>query len=322
MLKALSLAAALALSSQPDAPTTPGADPAPREAKPAQDAFARDICDDTPRVIASGLGMAEGPSWMGDRWVIADMSQNAILTLGQAPGAKPEVLHQNAGKPTGTAIDSQGRILTARWDGSIARHEKDGTVTTLAARFEGKRLNSPNDLALRKDGMIFFTDPTFGIDVEDRQLEFRGVFALDPAAKPESALRAVARDFIMPNGLCLSPDEKRLYVADYGRNHIRVFDVAPDGSLANGRVFADVSVGQGMGRADGLKCDSRGNLYATGKGGVHVFSPDGQSLGVIRIDWASNLAFGGSDGRTLLITERSRIWSVKVKIPGPGFAAN
>ncbi len=199
------------------------------------------------------------------------------------------------------------------------RQEPDGRLTVLASHYNGLELNSPNDIVVRGDGAIYFSDPNFGRRPtrygvpRPQQLPFQAVFRLDPAA---GALTPVADDFDQPNGLCFSPDETRLFVNDSPRGHIRVFDVLPDGSLRGGAVWAEVR-GAGPGVPDGMKLDAAGNLYCAGPGGIHIFDPHAACLGVIRTpEQAANFCWGGADLRDLFICASTTLWRVRVRVAG------
>ena len=188
-------------------------------------------------------------------------------------------------KSNGLTWDREGRLLACEHATSrVTRTEPDGRITVLASHYEGKELNSPNDIVVKRDGAIYFSDPTYGrIEFygvpRPTELDFRGVYRLDPGTK---ALTLLVDDFKQPNGLCFSRDEKHLFVNDTERGHIRMFEVQPDGTLDRGRVWAETS-GEGPGAPDGMKIDSAGNVYCCGPGGIHVFDPKGTCLGVIRM---------------------------------------
>jgi gluconolactonase len=158
----------------------------------------------------------------------------------------------------------------------VSRIEADGSVTTLADRYQGKRLNSPNDVVMKSDGTVYFTDPPYGIKPEEKEQPHNGLYRI----LPDGAVELLADDFDRPNGLAFSPDEAILYVGDSPRRHVRAFDVRPDGSLTNARILADMDHPQ-PGSPDGMKVDEAGHLYVTGATGVWVFEPDGSHLGVI-----------------------------------------
>lgn len=215
----------------------------------------------------------------------------------------------------GLTLDRQGRLVfCAHGDRAIVRLEKDGSRTILADRYEGKRLNSPNDLVMRSDGALYFTDPSYGLRGVDKnplmELSFHGVFLLK-----EGQLQLLDKDpqGAAPNGIVLSPDEKYLYVGA-GRKITR-YDVRPDGAIANGRVFVDMTEDKTPGGVDGMKVDRNGNIYSTGPGGVWIISPEGKHLGTIPVP-AANLAFGDADSKTLYFTARRDLYRIRVNISG------
>ena len=188
----------------------------------------------------------------------------------------------------------------------------------LASHHDGKELNSPNDVVVKSDGAIYFSDPTYGRRehfgvLREPQLAFRGVYRLAPDGK---TLTLLADDFGQPNGLCFSLDEMVLFVNDTDRQHIRAFDVKGDGTLANNRIWAK-TVGDGAGAPDGMKIDSAGNVYSCGPGGIHVFAPDATCLGVIKVpEHAANFCWGDDDLKSLFITASKSIYRIRVQVPG------
>jgi gluconolactonase len=194
----------------------------------------------------------------------------------------------------------------------LTRLELDGSITVLADRFQSKRLNSPNDVVVKRDGAIYFSDPPYGIKPEQKEQPIQAVYRLSP----EGELTVVAADFDAPNGLAFSPDERQLYIDDSGRRHIRVFDVLPDGSLANGRLFCDLNVPQ-PGAPDGMKLDSAGRIYCTAAGGIWVLDAEGTHLGTIVTPVSpSNCAWGDADWQTLYITAINSVYKIRVNTPG------
>ncbi|BBK42624.1 gluconolactonase [Allostella vacuolata] len=267
--------------------------------------------------VASGCIFTEGPLWHPDGFLLfSDMPGDHLRRWSAADGVT--TFRRPCNKSNGLAWDRQGRLLACEHATSrVTRTEADGTITVLATHHEGRELNSPNDLVVGRDGAIYFSDPTygrmehFGVPRQP-QLDFRGVFRIDPAG----TLRLLADDFGQPNGLCFSHDGTRLFVNDTDRQHIRVFDVGPDGALAGGRVWA-VTEGEGAGAPDGMKIDSAGNLYCCGPGGIHVFAPDATCLGVIQVpEYTANFAWGDSDYRSLFITASTSVYRIRVEVPG------
>jgi gluconolactonase len=222
-------------------------------------------------------------------------------------------------KANGNTYDRAGRMLSCEHATSrVTRTEPDGTITVLATHCRDKELNSPNDIVVKSDGRIYFTDPTYGrmphYGVERAvQLDFRGVYRVE---EDGSGLTLLAGDFGQPNGLCFSRDEKRLFVNDTERGHIRAFDVGADGLLAGGAVWAEVT-GSGNGAPDGMKLDRDGNLYCCGPGGLHVLSPNARSLGVIQTpEVVANFTWGDDDFRSIFLTASTSLYRVRTKTPG------
>lgn len=217
----------------------------------------------------------------------------------------------------GIARDPQGRIVyAAEADRALVRLEADGKRTMLAERYDGKRLNSPNDLVFRKDGSLYFTDPSgggrFGTWDLKKELPYQGVFLLK-----DGKLQLLIQDLDRPNGIVLSPDEKSLYVNDSNTRVIMRYDVRPDGTVANGRLFADMRMGKGNGNPDGMKFDERGNLYSVGPGGIWVFTPAGKQIGlIVPPENAPGFAFGDPDRKTIYMAASSKLARVKLNIAG------
>ena len=200
----------------------------------------------------------------------------------------------------------------------VTRTEADGTITVLASHYGGQELNSPNDVVVKSDGAVYFTDPVFGRREffglpREQELDFQGVYRIAPE---DGSLRLLVDDFEQPNGLCFSLDESRLFINDTPRGHVRVFDVLPDGGITRGDVWADVT-GEGVGVPDGLKSDSQGNIYCTGPGGIHVFDADTTCLGVILMpEKTANFNWGEDDMRTIFTTSSTSVYRLRVKVPG------
>ena len=284
--------------------------------------FANVIESDAPfDRIAHGLWFGEGPVWDKRQGQLfwTDIIGNAIWTW--RPGIGREIVVEPTQHANGMTLDGEGRLVVAGWCGrNIWRREHDGTNVVLASRYEGRKLNSPNDIVVRSDGSIWWTDSVGGLiipgmvaqDVQ-RYLDVQGVFRLSPDG---ARVSLVIDDCTYPNGLAFSPDEQRLYVNDTKLGLIRVFDVRADDSVSEGRLFHELT-GSEMGVADGMKVDVEGNVYCTGPGGIHVISPDGTLLGRLRIHGeATNLAWGGDDWRTLFITTFDSVLRTRGRIPG------
>lgn len=279
------------------------------------------ILDDNARVekVAGDFEFTEGPVWYPDGFLLfSDIPANTIYkwTLNQ----NPEVFRRPSANANGNTLDREGRLITAEHGNRrISRTEEDGAIVTLADRYEGKRLNSPNDLVVKSDGSIYFTDPPYGIKSSEEELGFYGVYRL----APDGNLTLLVRDFVRPNGIALSPDETKLYVNDSEKGHIRVFDLKADGTVENGRIFAEQKNPSQEGVPDGMKVDREGNIYSTGPGGVWVFAPSGDLLGIIEIpEVPTNIGWGDADYKSLYITAQNSLYRIRLKVPGvaPGLS--
>jgi gluconolactonase len=269
--------------------------------------------------IAGGFLFTEGPLWHPKQkfLLFSDMPGDIVRRWSPAEGIR--TFRQPCNKANGETYDRQGRLLSCEHATSrVTRTEPDGTITVLATHYGDKELNSPNDIVVKSDGAIYFTDPTYGrADFygvpREPELAFRAVYRLEPETRK---LTLLADDFAQPNGLCFSPDEKRLFVNDTERRHIRAFEVQSGGLLANGRVWAETT-GIEEGWPDGMKTDSAGNVYCSGPGGIHVFDPEANCLGVIRTpEPTANFTFGDDDCRSLFITASTSVYRVRVTVPG------
>jgi gluconolactonase len=290
-------------------------------------------------VLADGFDWSEGPVWIrdGEYLVFNDIPPNKAYKWSEKGGL--EVYLEPAGftgdEPrggeqgaNGLALDRAGRLLLCQHgDRRVARMEAPTSAprpefVTLASHYEGHRLNSPNDLIVHSSGAIYFTDPPYGLEgnVNDpaKELDFQGVYRISPAG----AVTLVSKELPRPNGIGLSPDESKLYVANSdGRRPIwMVFDVQDDGTLENERVFFNAAelAKSGPGGPDGLKIDEQGNLFATGPGGVVILSPEGKHLGTILAGLTANCAFG-DDGRTLYMTSDDKLQRIRLKTKGLGW---
>jgi gluconolactonase len=261
---------------------------------------------------ADGFQFTEGPVWNSAGFLLfSDIPANQIVKF--VPGAAPTAFRTSSGNSNGLTYDRAGRLLACEHSNRrVTRQEADGSLTVLASSYDGKKLNSPNDIVVRSDGTIYFSDPPYGIREEQKELPFQGVYKISPEGK----LTLLAQDFDRPNGIALSPDEKTLYVDDSARLHVRAFDVAPDGSISHGRILAELkSARQGV--PDGMKVDRKGNLYVTGPGGVWVFDKRGKHLGTILMaELPANCGWGDADYRTLYLTARTGLYRIRLKIPG------
>ena len=270
---------------------------------------------DAVETIAEGLVFTEGPLWLPDGSLLfQDVKAEKSYRVG--PDGKLALLRDNTGAANGQTFDAEGRVVFCEQTGRrISRMNRDGSnVETVVETWQGARLNSPNDIVARSDGLLYFTDPPYGVAPPDRQLHFQGVFALDGLGVP----RLILDDFEKPNGLAFSPDEKTLYVCDTARYHVRAFAIEKSGSLVvgSGRVFATLDPGQ-PGGPDGMKVDREGRVYVAVALGVWVFEPDGKLLGILGLPKRpSNLNWGGPDGKTLAITAVDHVYRVRFNVAG------
>ncbi len=265
----------------------------------------------TVELVDDGFEFTEGPIWYQDALLFSDIPANTVYQW--TPDGGTEAFMKPSGHANGLAIDTSGHLLLAQHDGQVGRRTQDGSVAVLADTYGGKRLNSPNDLTVASDGTIYFTDPPYGVDEEERELSFSGVYRLSP----DGDLSLLTKSFTRPNGICLSPNDSTLYVNDSQETLIRAYDVTESGDISNGRQFAAPTDEDAQGSTDGMKVDAEGNLYTTGPGGVWVYGPDGTQRARIAVPKApTNLAFGGPDRKTLYITARPHVYRVPVNVPG------
>jgi gluconolactonase len=271
--------------------------------------------------LCTGFRFSEGPIWNPREQCLyfSDMPNDIRRRWRSRDGVVE--MRNPSNKCNGMSYDSAGNLYVCEHvTSSLIMETPAGTREVLATHWQGKRLNSPNDVVVRSDGTIYFTDPTYGrmpvFGLErPQELDFQGVYRV----ARDRGLHCEANDFSQPNGLCLSPDEKTLYVNDTTRAHIRSFDVEADGSLSRSRTFAQ-RIGSGdydEGVVDGMKCDEHGNVYVTGPRGIWVFNPRGTHLGVIRMpEIAGNLNWGGPDWRDLYCCCSTSIYRVRMKVAG------
>ena len=280
--------------------------------------------------LAEGFLFTEGPVWVPDGYLLfSDPNNNTIYRW--SPDGQVSVFRTKSGysgidvgeygQPgsNGLTLDREGRLtINEHGNRRVTRLEKNGQLTVLADRYEGKRLNSPNDLIYKSDGSLYFTDPPFGLpkfyDDSRKELPFSGVFRL-----ANGKLQLLNKELLGPNGLAFSPDEKYLYVDDWDpkKKVVMRYEVNPDGSLSSGQVFFDMTEAPGEDALDGLKVDREGNVYVSGPGGLWILSPGGKHLGtIIGPEHPHNFAWGDEDGRTLYMTARTGLYRIRLKIPG------
>jgi gluconolactonase len=264
-------------------------------------------------LVSSGMGFTEGPVWDPAGFIyVSDEVQNKIFRI-YADGHKEELV--SLGDPDGNTYDAQHQLIDcASVLRAVIRVKPDGTYTVLADRYQGKRLNSPNDVVIGPDGAVYFTDPTSDLPKNQKQeLDFKGVFRLDGNGE----VRLLTKELTEPNGVAFSPDGKRFYVDDSTQRNIRVYDFQPDGTLRNGRIFGEEPGGKGEGVPDGMRVDEAGNLYVTGPGGIWIWDPAGHHLGTIIVpEQSANLAWGDSDWKTLYITATTSLYKIKTNATG------
>ena len=277
--------------------------------------------------LAGGFRFTEGPVWTREGYLLfSDIPANSIFKW--APGEEITLFRKPSGYDgsdapkgafigsNGLTIDSEGRlVICEHGNRRVTRLEKGGALTVLADNYQGTRLKSPNDLVYKSDGSLYFTDPAYITGRRSpKELDFNGIYRLS-----RGEIQLLHRDMTFPNGLAFSPDEKYLYVAnsDRARKAWMRFQLKPDGSLANGTVFYDVTKETEEGIPDGMKVDKNGNLYCTGPGGVWIFSPEGTHLGTIKPpEIPANCAWGGSDGKTLYLTARTGLYRIRLEAEG------
>jgi len=263
--------------------------------------------------LATGFGFTEGPLWHPEGYYyFVDIRQSVLYRL--TPGKTAEVVRSETGEGNGTTFDLEGRLVMCEGGNRrVTRTGRDGRVEVLVDRFDGKRLNRPNDVVCRSDGSIYFTDPSLRVPLAQREVPHAGVYRI----APDGAVTLVA-DCEYPNGLAFSPDERVLYVANTRwAQYIHALELDGAGALVRRRIFADMSSDETDGVPDGMKVDTQGRVFCTGPGGTWVFAPDGARLGVIRTpEVPANVAFGGPDLRTLFLTARTSVYTLRVRTPG------
>ncbi len=266
-----------------------------------------------PERLATGFGFTEGPLWHPDGfYYFVDIRKSHLHRI--TPGKSAELVRDNTGEGNGTTFDLQGRLVICEGGNRrVTRWSADGRSEVLVDRYEGKRLNRPNDVVCKSDGSLWFTDPGLRVPLAERELAYAGVYRIGT----DGGVTLVA-DCEYPNGLAFSPDERTLYVANTRwTQYIHAFELDADGRMLRRRIFADMSSDETDGVPDGMKIDVEGRIYCTGPGGTWVWAPDGTKLGIIRTpEVPANVAFGGADLRTLFFTARTSVYTLRVTTPG------
>jgi len=275
--------------------------------------------------LFTGCRWAEGPAYFaaGRYLVWSDIPNDRMMRFDETDGSV-SVFRHPAGNSNGNTVDRQGRLVSCEHGGRrVSRTEHDGTVITLADRWNGKRLNSPNDVVVKSDGSIWFTDPAYGIDSDyegdkaESEIGACYVYRIDPAS---GAVEAVITDMVRPNGLAFSPDESLLYVVDTGRTHgannpahMRVFNVGEGGKLSGGAVFADCTAGL----FDGFRLDTDGRIWTSAADGIHCYDPDGTLIGKVKVpEVVANCCFGGPKRNVLYICGTTSLYAVRLMVNG------
>jgi gluconolactonase len=274
--------------------------------------------------LFTGCRWAEGPAWFaaGRYLVWSDIPNDRMLRYDECDGSV-SVFRQQCGYANGNTVDRQGRLVSCEHSGRrVSRTEHDGRVITIADRWQGKRLNSPNDVVVRSDGSIWFTDPAYGIETDyegdkaESEIGACYVYRVDP----DGTVEAVVTDMVRPNGLAFSLDERQLYVVDTGRTHgpenpahIRVFDVDERGKVSGGRVFADCTAGL----FDGFRLDYAGRIWTSAADGIHCYDPDGTLIGKVLVpEVTANCVFGGAKRNVLYICGTTSLYAVRLMVNG------
>ena len=292
--------------------------------------------------LAGGFLFTEGPIWVpktkqeAGYLLFSDPQKNVIyrwtqdgtlsIFMPNSGYSGADVADFSQPGSNGLTLDSKGRLtINQQGNRRIVRREKDGQLTVLADRYEGKRLNSPNDLVYKSDGALYFTDPPFGLpklfNDPHKELPYSGVYRVSPDGKN---IRLLTTDLKGPNGIAFSPDEKYLYVDDWDLAHkvVMRYEVQPDGSLAAGKVLAEVTSSGGGLALDGMKVDEKGDLYVTAPDGIWILSPEGKHLGtIIPPEHANNLGWGDDDRKTLYLCTRTGLYRIRLKVSGTGVAS-
>ena len=271
-------------------------------------AFGQDFSHISVEKVDAGFRFTEGPVWSREGFLLfSDVPNNHIRKL--VPGERSTMFREDSHGANGNTFDAQGRLYTCESKTRrVVRTDKKGAIETIAEKWEGKRLNAPNDIVVRKDGHIYFTDPAFGDQSDKRELDFYGVYHITP----KGVMNLIAKPAGRPNGIALSPNGRILYVANSDDRNVRAYDVDRNGAVSNERVV----VSNIAGVPDGIRTDEKGNIYVTAKG-VAVYTPEGKLLHNIELsETPANCAFGDADFQTLYITARTSLYRVRLNVMG------
>jgi gluconolactonase len=263
--------------------------------------------------LATGFGFNEGPSWHPDGfYYFVDIRKSLLYRL--RPGGTPEIVRRETGEGNGTTFDLEGRLVMCEGGNRrLTRMTADASVAVLMDRYQGRRINRPNDVVCKSDGSIWFTDPGLRLPLAEKELAHSGVYCVDP-----DGTKHLVAEFEYPNGLAFSPDERVLYVANTRHaQYIHAIALDPWGNMTRRWIFADMSSAETDGVPDGMKVDVVGRVYCTGPGGTWVFAADGSRIGIIRTpEIPANLVFGGPDLKTMFFTARTSVYTLRAKTPG------
>jgi gluconolactonase len=278
------------------------------------DALSALIDSKEPERLATGFGFTEGPLWHPDGfYYFVDIRKSHLHRI--TPGKPAELVRANTGEGNGTTFDLQGRLVICEGGNRrVTRWSADGSSEVLMDRWEGNRLNRPNDVVCKSDGSLYFTDPGYRVPFKDRETPHAGVYRVMP-----DGTQSMVADFEYPNGLAFSPDERKLYVANTRwAQYIHELELDTSGKMIRRRIFAEMpSDSDKNGVPDGMKVDVEGRVYCTGPDGTWVFAPDGKKLGIIITpEFAANIAFGGPDLKTLFFTANTSVYTLRMKVPG------
>jgi len=262
-----------------------------------------------PEVITTGYQFTEGPHWLDEGSLIFSDIPASKVYQWQPGSNETTIFLDSSGRSNGIEGMPDGAIILTQHDGMVSKVVDNGVIEAIVTNYQGKRLNSPNDLAIRSDSLIYFTDPPFGVSSEEQELNFAGVYRIEKNGK----LTLLYNEFALPNGITFSPDESYLYISDSETGDILRFEVAKNGDISNDTLFANIGVPGDKGAADGMITDSEGRLYTTGPNGLTVFDAEGNQLSNLRFDEQITNVEWGSDQKVLYITGANSVYRIMVK---------